>query len=120
MTYINGTVKGPASESEVRFLIDSGAMYSLLPEPVWKAIGLTPEKDPVPFSLADGTRIYRSMSECQITLPPHPTRHTPVVLGDPEDPVALLGVITLEEMGLMFDPFHRTLHPMRMLLMRAG
>jgi len=24
--------------------------------------------------------------------------------------------VTLENLGLVFDPFHRTLHPMRMLL----
>ena len=28
----------------------------------------------------------------------------------------LLGVVTLEILGLVFDPFHRTLHPMRALL----
>jgi len=29
-------------------------------------------------------------------------------------------VITLEELGQVFDPFQRTIHPMRALLMRAG
>ena len=29
---------------------------------------------------------------------------------------ALLGVVTLEILGLVFNPFDRTLHPMRMLL----
>jgi hypothetical protein len=29
---------------------------------------------------------------------------------------ALLGVVTLEMLGLVFNPFSRTLHPMRLLL----
>lgn len=42
--------------------------------------------------------------------------HTPVILGQPGDVEPLLGVVTLEILGLVFDPFHRTLHPMRALL----
>ena len=38
--------------------------------------------------------------------------HTPVILGEPRDD-ALLGVVTLEEMGLVFNPFERSLQPMR-------
>lgn len=30
--------------SEVQFLVDSGATYTLLPERVWKAIELTPKR----------------------------------------------------------------------------
>jgi magnesium chelatase family protein len=41
--------------------------------------------------------------------------HTPAVLGEPDDD-ALLGVVTLEMLGLVFNPFSRTLHPMRLLL----
>jgi len=36
--------------------------------------------------------------------------------GEPGDE-ALLGVVTLEILGLVFNPFNRTLQPMRMLLM---
>src|SRR2546426_8909191 len=40
ISYVQGTVRGPAgAEAAVRFLIDSGATYSLLPEPVWHEIG---------------------------------------------------------------------------------
>ena len=38
--------------------------------------------------------------------------HTPVILGEPRDD-ALLGVVTLEEMGLVLNPFERSLQPMR-------
>ena len=112
---MQGTVRGPTGkEASVRFLIDSGATYSLLPEPVWRAIGLEPKRE-VEFVLADGTTIRRPVSECQLALL-QGEGHTPVVLGQPGDAEALLGVVTREILGLVFDPFRRTLQPMRALL----
>ncbi len=115
ISYVQGTARGPAgAEASVRFLIDSGAMYSLLPEPVWKAIGLSPKRE-MDFALADGTTIRRPVSECHISLP-QGEGHTPVVLGQPGDAEPLLGVVTLEILGLVFDPFRRTVQPIRALL----
>lgn len=113
IAYIDGRVRGPSGEEEVRFLIDSGATYSLLPEDVWKKIGLTPKREHT-FVLADGRTITRKVSECYIVLP-QGEGHTPVVLGEEGDE-AILGVVTLEILGLVFNPFKRTLEPMRMLL----
>jgi predicted aspartyl protease len=39
-----------------------------------------------------------------------------MVLGEPGDEEALLGVVMLEILGLVFNPFSRTLQPMRLLL----
>ncbi len=66
------------------------------------------------FTLADGTTIERRISECHFALA-GVDGHSPVVLGEPGDE-ALLGTVTLEVMGLMLNPFTRTLEPMRMLL----
>ncbi|MBI4307086.1 MAG: aspartyl protease [Chloroflexi bacterium] len=119
ITYIEGTVRGPAAkESKVRFLVDSGAVYSLLPHAVWIAIGLEPNREET-FHLADGTPVRRKVSECLVTLQ-QGEGHTPVVLGEPGDDVALLGVVTLEILGLVFNPFSRTLQPMRALLLAAN
>ncbi len=115
ITFVEGAVRGPqGAEQRVRFLIDSGAMYSLLPEPVWRAIGLEPTRTEE-FHLADGTAVRLPVSECVIALP-QGEHHSPVILGDPGDVQPLLGVVTLEELGLVFDPFHQTLHPMRLRL----
>jgi predicted aspartyl protease len=115
LSYVQGIVRGPAgTEAPVRFLIDSGATYSLLPEPVWRAIGLVPKRE-MDFVLADGTSVRRSVSECHLALP-QGEGHSPVVLGEPGDAEALLGVVTLEILGLVFDPFRRVLQPMRSLL----
>jgi hypothetical protein len=36
----------------------------------------------------------------------------PVVLGEPGDDLPFLGVVTLEELGVVFDPFRRELRRM--------
>lgn len=113
VTYIEGTVRAEAGEERVQLLVDSGAGYTLLPTDVWQRLGLRATRTEA-FSLADGTRIERDMSEVHITLP-QGEGHTPVILGEPGDE-ALLGVVTLEEIGLVLNPFTRQLQPMRMLL----
>jgi clan AA aspartic protease len=114
LTYIEGTVAGPTGKQvTVEFLVDSGAKYTLLPETSWKAIELTPKRR-LTFTLADGTRIERDVSECHITLS-QGDGHTPVILGETGDE-ALLGVVMLEELGLVLNPFQRSLQPARMML----
>ncbi|MBI3536425.1 MAG: aspartyl protease family protein [Chloroflexi bacterium] len=114
ITFVEGTVTGSNNEkATVRFLVDSGATYSLLPIEVWQQLGLKPKRA-LQFTLADGTQIERNVSECHITLP-QGDGHTPVILGQPGDE-PLLGVITLENLGLMLNPFTRQLQPMRMML----
>ncbi len=114
LTYVDGVVTGPSGFScSVHFLVDSGAKYSLLPIDTWRAIGLAAERR-LTFVLADGTGIERDVSECYIRLP-QGKDHTPVILGEPGDE-ALLGVVTLEVLGLILHPFNRTLQRARMLL----
>ena len=114
VTYVEGQVRGlSGKQKNVRFLVDSGATYSLLPQAVWKAIGLKPKRK-LSFTLVDGTTVERSVSEAFVIFP-EGEAHTPVILGEENDE-ALLGVVTLEILGLVFNPFDRTLRPMRMLL----
>ena len=114
ITYLEGVVTGPTGkQATVRFLVDTGATYTLLPAEESRAIALEPKRA-VTFTLADGTTIERKVSECHIALP-QGEGHTPVILGEPGDE-ALLGVVTLEILGLVLNPFTRTLQPMRMLL----
>ena len=114
ITYVDAEAVGPTGKREtVRLLVDSGATYTLLPENVWRAIELEPTRE-MNFSLADGTQVQRRISTCWLVLE-QGEDHTPVILGEPGD-AGLLGVVTLEILGLVFNPFSRTLHPMRMLL----
>ena len=116
ITYIKGKVSGPTGEAAAKFLVDSGARYTLLPNAIWKEIGLQPKRN-MRFVLADGTEVERNISKCHIRLP-QGEGHTPVILGEERD-AALLGVVTLEELGLIFNPFERTLEPAQMMLMSA-
>jgi predicted aspartyl protease len=102
---------GPAQI--VEFIVDSGAVYSVLPWGVWRALGLKRQRK-LKFALADGTTIARRVSECRFTYQ-GVSASSPVVLGQRRDE-ALLGSVTLETLGLVLNPFERTLRPMRMML----
>jgi clan AA aspartic protease len=113
LIFVDATVTGPNEKSRsVKLLVDSGASYSLLPEDVWRELGLQPQET-LDFILADGT-IRRDASECKIRLNGK-ERHTPVILGEAGDE-PLLGVVTLENLGLVLDPFKRTLQAMKLRL----
>ena len=115
ITYVDAEAVGPTGKrASVRLLVDSGATYSLLPEQVWRAIELEPQRE-MGFTLADGTVVERRVSECRLSLV-QGEGHTPVVLGEPGDE-GLLGVVTLEILGLVLNPFNRSLQPMRAMLM---
>jgi predicted aspartyl protease len=117
IVYVTLDVAGESGRRRtVDFLVDSGAMMSVLPLPIWRAIGLKPKRT-LRFVLADGTPIRRRISDCRffydgIDAP------SPVVLGTRRD-TALLGALTLENLGLILNPFERTLRPMRMVLAAA-
>jgi len=114
LTYVEGVVTGLSGTSRtVRFMVDSGAKYSLLPPAEWRALGLAPKRRMI-FVLADGTQIERDVSECHIALP-QGEGHTPVILGEAGDE-ALLGAVTLEILGFVLNPFNRTLQPARLVL----
>jgi predicted aspartyl protease len=114
MTFIQGKVTGPTGLTRrVAFLVDSGASYTLLPYNVWRAIKLKPKRS-LTFTLVDGTPLERQVSECHIALAEQ-EGHTPVILGEPGDK-PLLGVVTLEILGLVLDPFKRQLQAMHMHL----
>ncbi len=98
---------------DVEFLVDSGAKYTLLPEKFWKELGLEPI-DEASFVLADGTTITRKISEVWVEYAGR-GRTVQVILGEGNDE-ALLGVLTLEALGLMLNPFSRELLPMRLML----
>lgn len=116
LVYVDMSVSTPGKAARsVRFLVDSGAAYSVLPQKVWKDLKLK-RKRTLEFTLADGTTIRRNVSECRFEFGGIDAT-SPVILGEERDE-ALLGVVTLENLGLVLNPFERTLSPMRMMLAR--
>jgi len=102
-------------EAEVDSMVDSGAVYSLVSGKILKKLGVEPYRE-VSFSLADGSKISRKVGEAYFELNGEGAT-APVIFGEKNDE-PLLGATTLEAMGLVLNPFTRTLHPMRMLLGR--
>ena len=118
LTTIDAVVSADGDAREtVNFLIDSGAKYTLLPNEVWRRLGLRP-KWTMRFQMADGSTIERAISECHVALPER-DGHTPVILGESGD-VALLGVVTLEQFGLVFYPFDRSLRRETMTMLATA
>ena len=119
-TYVHAGLRkseGSGPTRDVHFLVDSGAIYSVLPEEDWRALRLKPERE-IEFTLADGTPITRGVSECRFEI--HGESATsPVVLGEKDDG-ALLGAVTLETLGFMLNPLTREILPMRMALSTCG
>ncbi len=113
LTTVAATVGKGRKALSVHFLVDSGATYTLLPQKVWKQLGLKPI-DSMEFSLADGTVISRDLSEVWLEYEGK-GRTVQVIMGRRGDE-ALLGALTLEALGLVLDPFRRELHPMRLML----
>jgi len=101
----------------VDFLIDSGAVYSLVPGKQLKSIGVEPHKT-LDFALADGSIVTRKVGDAYFEYRGRGGA-APVIFGENGDQ-PLLGVTTLESLGLVLDPFRRELHPMQLVLMRMS
>jgi clan AA aspartic protease len=99
--------------AEVEFLVDSGAVYSLVPGKILDELEIEPYRE-VSFSLADGTSIKRRVCSGYFEFEGE-GGPAPIVYGEEGDS-PLLGATTLESLGLVLNPFSRTLHPMRMLM----
>lgn len=98
---------------DVLFMVDSGAVYSLVPSEILFKLGIEPHREVV-FALADGSTISRKVGDAYFELNGEGAA-APVIFGEKNDE-PLLGATTLEAIGLVLNPFTRTLHPMRMLL----
>ena len=120
VTYVRARVTKPGGRNRpraVRFLVDTGAVYTVLPQPVWRGLRLRPERE-AEFTLADGTTIVRKVSEARFTVS-GTSATSPVILGSRSD-APLLGAVTLETLGLMVNPLSRELLPMRLVLAGAA
>ncbi len=99
--------------AELSFLVDSGAVYSLVPGKILDELDIEPYRE-MSFALADGTSIKRKICSAYFEFNGE-GGPAPVVYGEEGDE-PLLGSTTLESLGLVLNPFTRTLHPMRMLM----
>ncbi|KPL03538.1 MAG: hypothetical protein AMJ73_06520 [candidate division Zixibacteria bacterium SM1_73] len=108
-----GNPASPEVVETVEFLIDSGAIYSVVPTSVLEKLGIKPLTEEE-FRLANGETIKRKKG---VALFKYDKRigGADVIFGEAGDS-NLLGAFTLEALGLMLDPLKRKLKPIPMML----
>lgn len=106
-------VASPDDTRSVELLIDSGAIYSVVPSAILDDLGVLPIKTE-DFRLADGSKISRRKGVALFRFKDL-VGGADVIFGEPGDS-NLLGAFTLEALGLALDPLRRELHPLLMIL----
>jgi clan AA aspartic protease len=116
LTHVEAMVANPAhprKTKRLRLLMDSGAVYSVVPKTVLHALGVKPHSTKT-FTLADGSEIKRKVGDLIFKLNGHQGA-SPVIFGERGDST-LLGTVSLEALGLLLDPIRRELRPLPMVL----
>ncbi len=116
LTVLTIDVANPANEEHrepVEFLIDSGAVYSVVPREVLSRLGIKPRSHQR-FRLADGSSIERDRGNA-IYFYKGRDGAAPVIFGEPGD-ATLLGAVTLESLGLVLDAMRRDLVQLPMIV----
>lgn len=108
-----GSPADPTRFTRVEFLVDSGAIYSVVPTPVLEGLGIKPLTEEE-FRLANGETIRRKKGVALFRFGDK-IGGTDVIFGEPGDS-QLLGAFTLEALGLALDPLRRELKPLPMVL----
>ncbi len=113
MFQVRVTVQNPADLARSfaeDFWVDTGALYSFVPEGRLAEIGLAPLRTRE-LVLADGRREQRLLGEARLTLEElGETLTCPVIFGPPGS-LYLLGATALENFGVDADPVARRLKP---------
>jgi len=111
-----GNAGRPDETRSIKFLVDSGAIYSVVPRDILDELAIRPIKREE-FRLADGSRVARDKG---IALFRYGERvgGADVIFGETGDST-LLGAMTLEALGLGLDPLRRELHPLPMMIARS-
>ncbi len=108
-----GNPAEPEVTKAVEFLVDSGATYSVVPEPILRELKIKPIAEQT-FRLADGSKITRKKGGAFFRYGDQ-VGVADVIFREEGDHT-LLGEFTLEALGLALDPFKRELRPLPMIL----
>ena len=104
VAHVDVTVRNPADPTgswEGSFLVDTGAIDSLVPRSRSEAIGIRPEGQRV-YELADGSEVSMDVAGARIEFMGELTAGL-IIFGD-TDAEPLLGVTALESVGVEVDP----------------
>ncbi len=116
LTVVKVEVGNPADTTRMEsldFLVDSGAIYSVVPHEVLDRLGIKSLTEQE-FRLANGEMIRRRKGIAAFRMGDK-IGGADVIFGEPGDST-LLGAFTLEALGLALDPLRRELKPLPMIL----
>jgi predicted aspartyl protease len=108
-----GNPARPGIWVKIDLLVDSGAIYSVVPAPELRRLGIR-SISKEEFVLADGSKVVRRKGVAVFRYGKR-IGGADVVFGEPGDST-LLGALTLEALGLSLDPLRRELKPLPMIL----
>lgn len=107
------SISGSPVRREAELLVDTRALYSIVPAKLLRELGIEPREKQT-FELADGRTIERAVGEARFHYDGR-NAASPVIFGE-EDDAGVLGVVTLEAMGLEVDPVRKQIRPTRLIL----
>ena len=107
----------PQLSADTELLAGSGALYSIVPGRLLRNIDLEPKRKQT-FILANEDSITRPVGEAIFRFSDYEGT-APVIFGEDTDK-AVLGVVTLEVLGLEIDPTRQQLKPAPGLLLVLG
>ena len=116
ITHLELEIANPADVETwetVECIVDSGATYSVIPTAVLGRLGIRSIADEQ-FRLANGETLRRRKGIAAFRYGER-IGGGDVVFGEEGD-MNLLGILTLESLGLVLDPLNRELRPLPMLL----
>ncbi|MGB9756684.1 MAG: clan AA aspartic protease [Candidatus Bathyarchaeales archaeon] len=114
---VRGTVANPSDRSlraELEFVVDTGAIYTVIPKSVAERLKLK-EMGRRKFKIANGDVVEYPISEAYIII--NGEGITSVVAIADEKTPTLLGVTTLELLGLKVDPITGKLTPLELMIL---
>lgn len=107
----------PQLSADTELLVDSRALHGIVPAQFLRNIALEPKRRQT-FILANGDSITRPVGEAIFRFSDYEGT-APVIFGEETDK-AVLGVVTLEVLGLQIDPIRQELKPAPWFVTGAG
>ncbi len=117
MTYAVVKVVGPKGQAEVNLLVDTGSLLTWISRHTLEAVGVLPTRARQVRTI-DGSELIREAGEALIEVLGEEGTNI-VVFGEPGD-AQVLGVVSLEGLGLEIDPTTKELKKTRVFAAYAA
>jgi len=117
--YARGTLIQPRSGSKraLRFLVDTGACYSVVPRDILSALKIQPVREEI-VQFADGRKARWKLGEARLEI--NGRSVATLVLFGKKGTQPLLGAYSIEGLGLSVDSRHRRLIPGPVVIVAAA